>query len=105
MADGQAVSGPDDLRKALMAHSDQFVQTLTVNLMTYALGRSVEYFDMPVVRKIVRDAGHSGDRFSALVMGVVGSPEFQMQQPRSSAEKPADKTANKGPPRQPPPAT
>jgi hypothetical protein len=105
MADGLAVSGPDDLRKALVAHSDQFVQTLTVNLMTYALGRSVEYFDMPQVRKIVRDAGHDGDRFAALVMGVVDSPEFQTQQPRSSADKPAATTANKGPARQPPPAT
>ncbi len=104
MADGLAVNGPDDLRKALVAHSDQFVQTLTVNLMTYALGRSVEYFDMPVVRKIVRDAGHNGDRFSALVLGVVGSPEFQMQQPRNSTDQPADKTANKGPARPAPPA-
>jgi hypothetical protein len=65
----------------------------------------VEYFDMPVVRKIVRDASHNGDRFAALVMGVVGSPEFQMQQPRSSADQSAQKTANKGPARQPPPAT
>ncbi len=50
MADGTADNGPDDLRKALAARPDQFVQTLTVNLMTYALGRTVEYFDMPVVR-------------------------------------------------------
>jgi Protein of unknown function (DUF1585) len=76
-----------------------------VNLMTYALGRSVEYFDMPVVRKIVRDADHDGDRFEAIVKGIVDSPEFQMQQPRSSAEQPADKTANNGPARQAPPAT
>jgi Protein of unknown function (DUF1592)/Protein of unknown function (DUF1588)/Protein of unknown function (DUF1587)/Protein of unknown function (DUF1585)/Protein of unknown function (DUF1595) len=92
MADGMAVSGPDDLRKALAARPDQFTQTLTVNLMTYALGRTVEYFDMPVVRQIVRDADHDGDRFTAIVMGIVGSPEFQNQQPRSDGTQPADKT-------------
>jgi hypothetical protein len=105
MADGLAVNGPDDLRKALVAHSNQFVQTLTVNLMTYALGRSVEYFDMPVVRKIVRDADHNGDRFEAIVKGIVDSPEFQMQQPRSGGDKPADKTARNGPAAQARPAT
>jgi len=94
MADGTLVNGPDDLRKVLASHSDQFVQTLTVNLLTYALGRSVEYFDMPVVRQIVRDADHKGDRFAAIVMGIVGSPEFQMQQPQDSGAKSADKTAD-----------
>ena len=92
MADGMAVNGPDDLRKALAARPDQFTQTLTVNLMTYALGRTVEYFDMPVVRQIVRDADHQGDRFAALVMGIVNSPEFQNQQPRTDGTKPSDKT-------------
>ncbi|HEY1898769.1 MAG TPA: DUF1592 domain-containing protein [Steroidobacteraceae bacterium] len=105
MADGQAVNGPDDLRKALAARPDQFIQTLTTNLMTYALGRSVEYFDMPVVRRIVRDADHNGDRFSAIVMGIVGSPEFQMQQPKGDSAKPADKTASNGQVRQTRPET
>ncbi|MEJ0006818.1 MAG: DUF1592 domain-containing protein [Steroidobacteraceae bacterium] len=94
MADGQLVNGPDDLRKALVAHADQFTQTLTINLMTYALGRSVEYFDMPVVRQIVRDAKGKGERFSAIVMAIVASPEFQTQQPRSADEPAHDKTAS-----------
>ena len=51
------MNGPADLRKALMKRPEQFVQTLTEKLMTYALGRSVEYYDMPAVRAIVRDAG------------------------------------------------
>jgi hypothetical protein len=97
MADGQLINGPDDLRKALLARPDQFTQTLTVNLMTYALGRSVEYFDMPVIRQIVRDADRNGDRFAALVSGIVASPEFQMQQPQAGSDKPADKTAGNGP--------
>jgi Protein of unknown function (DUF1592)/Protein of unknown function (DUF1588)/Protein of unknown function (DUF1587)/Protein of unknown function (DUF1585)/Protein of unknown function (DUF1595) len=96
MADGLAVNGPDDLRKALASRPDQFVQTLTVNLLTYALGRTVEYYDMPVVRQIVREADHNGDRFATIVMGIVGSPEFQMQQPRSGADQPVNKTASTG---------
>jgi hypothetical protein len=94
MADGTAVNGPDDLRRALAARPDQFVQTLTVNLLTYALGRTVEYFDMPQVRQIVRNADHNGDRFMQIVMGIVGSPEFQMQQPQDSGASQAGKTAS-----------
>ena len=104
MADGQAVSGPDDLRRALAARPNQFTQTLTVNLMTYALGRSVEYYDMPVVRQIVRDSQHNGDRFASIVMGIVGSPEFQTQQPRAE-DGTADKTASNAPVRQTRPET
>jgi len=73
--------------------------------MTYALGRSVEYFDMPVVRQIVRDADAKGDRFAAIVMGIVGSREFQTQQPQGSGDKPADKTASSGPAQPSRPAT
>jgi hypothetical protein len=80
MADGTPVKGPDDLRKALMARPDQFVQTLTRNLMAYALGRTLDYHDMPTVRKIVRDAAADHDRFSAILLGIVASPAFQMKQ-------------------------
>ena len=55
LPDGTALNGPDDLRKALLRSPDQFVQTLTEKLMTYALGRTLEYTDMPTVRAIVRD--------------------------------------------------
>ncbi len=83
MANGLAVKGPDDLRRALLARPQQFVQTLTRNLMAYAIGRTLEYYDMPTVRKIVRDAGANGDRFSSIVVGIVESPAFQMKQPPS----------------------
>ena len=79
LADGTPVKGPEDLRKALMKQPDQFVQTVTQKLMTYGLGRSVEYFDMPSVRKIVRDAAKDNYRFSSIVLGIVKSPNFQMQ--------------------------
>jgi len=78
LIDGTPVNGPDDLRKALASHPDQFVQTFTEKLMTYALGRNMEYYDMPAIRKIVRDAAKDNYRFSSIVMGIVKSTPFQM---------------------------
>jgi hypothetical protein len=89
MADGTPVKGPDDLRRTLMAHPQQFVQTLTRNLMAYALGRTLDYHDMPTVRKIVRAAAGEHDRFSAILLGIVASPAFQMKQmpvPKAAAQ-------------------
>jgi mono/diheme cytochrome c family protein len=77
--DGQKVSGPSELRKALLRYSPQFVRTFTERAMTYALGRGVEYYDMPVVRSIVRDAEKQDHKFMAIVMGIVNSPPFQMR--------------------------
>jgi hypothetical protein len=79
LIDGTKVSNPADLRKALLKRSPQFVQTLTEKLMTYALGRSVDYYDMPTVRQIVRDAARDNYRFSSLVTGIVKSAPFQMR--------------------------
>ena len=69
----------DDLRAALMRRPDQFVQTMTENMMMFALGRTVEHHDMPAVRAIVRDAAEQDYRFSALVLGVVQSTPFRMR--------------------------
>ena len=79
LVDGTVVGGPVDLRKALMRRPDQFVQTVTEKLMTYGLGRSVEHYDMPAVRQIVRDAARDNYRFSSIVMGIVKSAPFQMR--------------------------
>jgi hypothetical protein len=79
LADGTPVTVPDDLRRALTKKPDQFVQTMTQKLMTYALGRSVDYFDMPTVRKIVRDSAKDNYKFSSIVMGIVRSTAFQSQ--------------------------
>jgi mono/diheme cytochrome c family protein len=79
LADGTPVSGPADLRKALMRRPEQFVQTMTEKLMTYALGRSVAYYDMPAVRQIVRDTARDNYRFSSIVLGIVNSVPFQMR--------------------------
>ena len=75
--DGTEIDGPASLRALLMRYSDQYVRTVTEKLLTYALGRGVEYQDMPRVRKIVLDASGSNYRFSSLVLGIVGSPAFQ----------------------------
>jgi hypothetical protein len=77
LADGTAVSGPKDLRNALLADPDQFVQTLTQKLMTFALGRSVEYYDMPAVRKVVRAAARDGYKFSSLLTAIAQSEPFR----------------------------
>ncbi len=77
LVDGTPLNGPADLRKALLGRSDSFVTSATEKLLTYALGRAIDYNDMPAVRSIVRDASKNGDRFSTLVMGVVKSAPFQ----------------------------
>jgi hypothetical protein len=80
LVDGTPIRGPDDLRIALVARQDQFVRTFTENLMTFALGRSVRYYDMPAVRAIVRDAARHDYRFSSIVLGIVNSNAFRMEQ-------------------------
>jgi hypothetical protein len=74
---GTAVNGPSDLRKALLSRPEQFAQTFTEKMTMYALGRGIEYFDMPTIRKIVRDTKRDDYRFSSIVMGIVTSPAFQ----------------------------
>ncbi len=84
LADGTKVNGPVDLRNALLSRPNVFVGTMTEKLMTYALGRGVEYYDMPAIRAVVHDAARNDYRFSSLVMGIVKSTPFQM---RRSQEK------------------
>ncbi|HEY3045135.1 MAG TPA: DUF1592 domain-containing protein, partial [Vicinamibacterales bacterium] len=79
LADGSKVNGPVSLRQALMKRPEQFVGTMTEKLLTYALGRGVEYYDMPVVRSIAREAARSNYRFSSIVIGIVRSTPFQMK--------------------------
>jgi hypothetical protein len=72
------VKGPAELREALLARPDQFVQALTQRLFMYALGRELEYHDMPQVRDIVRAAAREDYRLSAIVKGIVTSDAFRM---------------------------
>jgi hypothetical protein len=77
MFDGTKVDGPAGVRNWLVKYSDQFAEVAVEKLLTYALGRGVEYQDMPLVRSISRDAAKNGNKFSALVLGVVKSKPFQ----------------------------
>jgi hypothetical protein len=77
--DGTPVDGPIELRENLLKYAPQFVRFATEKLLTYGLGRGVEYYDMPVIRAIVADAAAEDYRFSALVMGIVQSPAFRMR--------------------------
>ena len=79
MIDGTKIEGPVALRSILVSNSEQFVLTGTNRLLTYALGRGLEYYDMPTLRKIVREAAASKYGFSSLVLGVVKSTPFQMR--------------------------
>jgi len=79
LADGTKVNGPVSLRQAIMKHPDQFAGTVTEKLLTYALGRGLEFYDMPVVRGIVRDAARDDYRFASLITGIVKSTPFQMK--------------------------
>jgi mono/diheme cytochrome c family protein len=85
IVDGTKVVGVQGLRAVALSYSQQFVRVATEKLMTYALGRGVEHFDMPVMRQIVRDAEPTRYRFSNLVLGVVRSPQFRMNVKTSAA--------------------
>jgi mono/diheme cytochrome c family protein len=79
MVDGTKLDGPASLRRALLARSNMFVSVATEKLMTYATGRAVTPYDMPAVRKIIRDSANTNYRLSSLVLGVVKSEPFQMR--------------------------
>ena len=92
LVDGTQLQGPDDLVNALTSRSQLFVTNFTVKLMTYALGRAVDYRDMPAVRAIVKQAGGQQFRASALILGVVQSAAFRQrgaatEQPRVAARQ------------------
>jgi hypothetical protein len=87
LASGQPVTGPVDLSNALVERPDQLPIAMTQKLMTFALGRKVEYYDMPIVRNIVREAAKDDYTFEAIVQGVINSPAFMMKSlPLAEAE-------------------
>jgi hypothetical protein len=83
LPDGTTFDGPAGLRKVLLSHPDQFVRTLTGKMLTYALGRGLEFYDMPTVRAITRDAAKQNYRASSLISGIVKSRPFQMRRRQS----------------------
>ena len=87
MYNGVELTGPEDLRSALLDIPDVVLSTFTENLMAYALGRRVEYYDMPTIRTITRDAAKNDYRMSSFIMGVVRSPAFRMARAGAFAEE------------------
>jgi hypothetical protein len=84
--DGTPITSPAELQEALLQRPIPLVRTFTENLMAYALGRRVEYFDQPTIRAITNEAEPDGYRLSALILGVVNSDAFQMQRVASVAD-------------------
>jgi hypothetical protein len=83
LPDGTAFDGAVGLRAALVAHPERFVSTFVERLLTYALGRGVEYFDMPAVRQILRDTAPDGYRLQSIILAVVQSDPFQLRRTAS----------------------
>jgi hypothetical protein len=83
--DNTPIDGPVELQRWLAGYSETFVRVAVEKLLTYALGRGLEYQDMPLVRAIARDAAGEDHRFSALVMSIVNSPPFHMRTPEPQA--------------------
>jgi len=79
LADGRTISGVVELRTAIVARPEMFVGTMTEKLLIYALGRGLDSYDMPTVRRVVREAGRDNYRFSSIVRGIVHSTPFQMR--------------------------
>jgi cytochrome c551/c552 len=90
LVDGSKMEGLKDLREAMVRYSPQFVRVATEKLLIYALGRGTEYYDMPLVRSIVHEAEKNDYRFSSLVLGVVKSAPFQMNEKMQISEKGQD---------------
>lgn len=76
LTNGIPLASPNDLRNAIMTNPEQFITTLTQKLMIYALGRPLQYHDMPSIRAIMRGAASADYRFATLVTGIVQSPQF-----------------------------
>jgi hypothetical protein len=89
LPDGTPIDGPDDLRDALLRRPEQFVQTFTERLLMYATGDTLEFYDMPTVRRIVAEAADEDYLFSELVRGIVGSEQFRMRRAPDAAGAPA----------------
>ena len=83
LPDGTRLQGSSGLRSFLLSRSDQFVRTVTEKLMTYALGRDLQYFDAPIIRQIVRAAEADDYRWSSVILEIVQSMPFQMRRAES----------------------
>ena len=83
LVDGTSFDGPAELRETLLGRHDQFVETVTEKMLIYALGRGLDYYDKPTIRRITREAAADDYRWSSLILGIVKSTPFQMRRSES----------------------
>ena len=83
LADGTVVDSPSAFREALVKHEVSFVRTVTEKLLSYAIGRNVDYYDQPTIRRIVSEAAFDDYRWSSIILGIVKSMPFQMRSAES----------------------
>jgi hypothetical protein len=86
LPNGVAIVGPVELREQLLSKPTMFAQALTEKLLMYAIGRELEYFDMPQVRAVVRNAAKDDYKWSSIVLGVIQTDSFRMQGPVPAPE-------------------
>jgi hypothetical protein len=84
LPDGEKFQGPSELRQLLLSKRERFVATVVEKLLTYALGRELDYYDAPVVRKIISDAASNDYRWSSILLNIVRSVPFQMKRSQPS---------------------
>lgn len=94
LVDGTRIDGPSSLREALLARPDAFVGTMTEKLLMYAIGRETKYYDMPVVRAVMRQAAGDRYRFSDIVLGIVASTPFQMRMKEAAPDTTVSRKAD-----------
>jgi len=82
-ADGTPINGVHGLRQYLLSHREDYVNTFTSRLMTYALGRLLDYHDNPAIRKVTREAAAANHRWSSIILGIVKSTPFQYRRTAS----------------------
>jgi hypothetical protein len=96
--DGTPVSNPAELRAVLLKRPEPLIRTFTANLMAYALGRRMEYYDGPIIRRITNDAAASGYRFGDIVLGVVASDAFRARRVPMGASADANDSSSSAKP-------
>jgi hypothetical protein len=94
--DGTKFSGPAEFRDVLLSHQDQFVRTFVEKLLTYSLGRGLDYYDMPAVRSIMKTAARTDYKWSSIILGVVDSVPFRMRTANDATAAPATTTSAGG---------
>jgi hypothetical protein len=96
LPNGKKIDGPADLRNALTARSTEFLEAFTENLLTFALGRQLDYRDMPTVRAIVRDAAEDNYTFESIVRGIVSSDQFRKREVEGFTQDPKESNDRQG---------